>query len=167
MQKRTVTIGVVVLVIGVVVAVGGAIGALGSLTVNTAFTQPHPGEYVSAEIVLNTTSNLVVSSSAATGGIIQAQDLDSVNSTNLNTYAVAYNTSGGGSDVYRSLSGDYYYVAFASAQPDTRIVATPQGSSLVAYGGLALLGIIMAIAGIVIAVVGVRRKAPPTVTGQP
>jgi hypothetical protein len=166
MKKRTVTIGVIVLVVGIVMLVGGAIGALGSITINTTFTQPHPGEYVSSEIMLNTTSSLVVSSPAASGGIVQAQDLNSVNATNVNAYAVPYNASGAGSDVYRSLSGDYYYVAFAPAQPDTRIVATPQGSLVLAFGALALLGIVLAIVGIVIAVVGVLRKGPPAVAGQ-
>lgn len=166
MNKRTAAIGLVVLVVGVILAVGGALSALGSITINTTFTQAYPGEYVSAEIVLNTTSNLVVSSPAPSGGIVEAQNLHLVNSTNISTYTVPYNASGAGSDVYRSLSGDYYYVAFTSAQPATRIVATPRGSSALAFASLVLLGVVLAIAGIVLAVVGVLRKGPPASAGQ-
>ena len=165
-MKRTVVAGIVVLVIGIASVIGGAYGALGSITINTTFTQVHPGEYVSAEIVLNTTSSVVVSSPAATGGLVQAKDLNSVNSTDLTAYAVTYSASGAGSDVYRSLSGDYYYVAFGSAQPSTKIVATPEGSAVAAFGVLVLLGIVMAIAGIVIAVVGLRRKGRTPPAGQ-
>ena len=165
-RKRTVVIGAVILAVGVVMVVAGGVGALSSLTINTSFTQPHPGEYVSSEIALNATSELVVSSPAATGGIIRAQNLNLVNSTNIDTYAIAYSASGAGSDVYKSLSGDYYYVAFASTQPNAKIVALTQGSSVLAYGGLVLLGVVLLIAGIAITVVGLLRKGPPAVAGQ-
>jgi len=89
---------------------------------------------------------------------VHAQSLNLVNASNITTYAVPYNSTTAGSDVYRSISGDYYYVAFSSAQPDARIVATPQGSRVLAYGALALLGIICVIAGIVVAAVGAVRK---------
>ena len=165
-MKRTVAIGVVILVVGIVLVVGGAAGELSSLTIRTSFTQPHPGEYVSAEIMLNTTSYLAVSSPAASGGIIPAQDLNLVDSTNINTYALPISTSGAGSDIYKSLSGNFYYVAFASAQPNTNNVATPQGPFVAAFGALVLLGIVLVIAGIVIAVVGRRQRQRPQDAGQ-
>jgi len=167
MNKRMVVIGVVILVIGVALIIGGAIGALGSISIKTTFTQPHPGEYVSAEIVLNTTSNLAVASPAATGGVVSAQNLTQVNSTNINTYAVPYNATAVGTEVYKSLSGDYYYVAFASAQPNTKIVATPQGSRVLLFAALLLLGVVLAIVGIIVAVVGAVKKTRPPMTGQP
>jgi hypothetical protein len=165
MNKRMVVIGVVILVIGAALVIGGAIGALGSITIKTTFTQTRPGEYVSAEIVLNTTSNLAVSSPAPTGGVVSAQNLPLVDSTNINTYAVPYNTTAVGTEVYRSLSGDYYYVAFASAQPNTKIVATPQGSRVLLFAALLLLGVVLAIVGIIVAVVGAVRKTRPPMTG--
>ena len=163
-MKRRVTIGVVILVIGIVLVGAGAIGEISSLTTYKSFTQPHPGEYVSTEIMLSMSSYLAVKSPAASGGIVPAQDLNLVNSTNINTYALTISTSGVGSDVYESVSGDYYYVAFSSAQPNTTIVATP--SYFVVFGVLLLLGIVMVIAGIVIAVVGRRQKQQPKDVGQ-
>jgi hypothetical protein len=168
MKTRTVVIGLVILVIGVVLFFGGAIGALGSISINNTFTQPHPGEYVSAEITLNTTSGLAVASPAATGGIIHAQDLGLVNSTNLGTYVIPYSSSAAGTDIYKSLVGDYYYVAFSTTQPGTTIVATPAKVSVASYGVLVLAGIVLAIAGIVVAIIGAFQKnRPPDASLQP
>jgi hypothetical protein len=166
MKTRTVVIGLVILVIGIAFVIGGGLGALGSISINRTFTQPQPGEYVSAEIVLNTTSDLAVSSPAAVGGIIHAKDLSQVNSANINSYAIPYNSTGAGSDIYKSLGGGFYYVAFSSTQPSTTIVATPLRSSVVGYGVLVLLGIVCIIAGIVIAAVGAIQKTKVPVQQQ-
>jgi xanthine/uracil permease len=162
MKTRTVIIGVVILVIGVALLGVGAIGALGSLNINRSFTQPHPGEFVSAEIVLNSTSDLVVASAASEGGIIHAQDLPLVSSTSIASLAIPASTSAGGSETYRGLVGDYYYVAFASTQPSTTIVATSIGSGIVEYGALALVGLLFIVIGIIVAVVGAIQKQKPT-----
>ncbi|HYC11957.1 MAG TPA: hypothetical protein VEC02_04770 [Nitrososphaerales archaeon] len=162
MRVRTVVIGVIVLVIGVGLIGAGALEALRSVTISTTFTQPHPGEYVSSEIVLNTTSAIVVASPASAGGIIPAKDLSLVNSTNLGSYVLPVNSTAAGSDTYDGLVGDYYYVAFASAQPTATVVATPLNSSAIGFGLLVLLGILCFIVGIVVVIVGVvqKKRAP-------
>jgi len=165
-RTRIVVIGVVVLIIGVASLAVGALGALGSLTISKSFTEPHPGEYVSAEILLNTSSALVISSPAASGGVVHAQDLDLVNSTNISVYAIPINSSVAGSDTYTRLAGDYYYIAFASTQPGTTIVATSIGSGIIRYGLLALLGFVLIIAGIIVAVIGAILKPPTRVAQQ-
>lgn len=163
MKTRTVMIGLIILVVGVALFIGGAFGVLSSITIKTNFTQPSAGEYLSAEIKLNSTSGLAVASPAAEGGIIRAQDLSLVNSSNLDTYAIPYNSTGVGTDIYRSLTGNYYYVAFSSTRPSTTIVATPHMGTMVGYGLLVLLGIVCVIAGIVVAIVGVFQKRQPVV----
>ncbi|HUI85683.1 MAG TPA: hypothetical protein VLY21_00815 [Nitrososphaerales archaeon] len=157
MNTRMVVVGLIILAIGIALFAVGAIGALGSVSIKTGFSQPHAGEYVSAEIVLNSTSDVVVASPASTGGLIHAQDLSLVNSTNFSAYAIPINTTGS-SYVYESLVGDYYYVAFASTQPGTTIVATSLNSGVARYGSLVLLGIVLLIVGAVVAVVGALRK---------
>ena len=66
MNKRTVIIGGVVLIIGVALIVVGVVEVLGSTTIITTFNQPQNGEYVSTELILNSTSGVAVSSAAAT-----------------------------------------------------------------------------------------------------
>jgi hypothetical protein len=160
MKKRIVKVGVVVIVVGVVLVGIGRLGALNTITFNMNFTQPHLGEYVSAEITLNSASDLIVSSPATVGGIVHAQDLNLVNSTDVSAYAIPHNATAAGSDLYPSLSGDFYYVAFSSTQPITSIVG-PQanvGSLAYAYGELALVGGVCTIAGIIVAALGLRQK---------
>jgi hypothetical protein len=154
MRTRTVVIGVVILVIGVALLGAGAVGALGSLTINRNFTEPHPGEFVSAEIVLNSSSVLVVASPASLGGVVTAQNLPQVNSTNISSLAV----QASGSNTYRGLVGDYYYVAFASSAPSTTIVATPTTGGILKYGALALAGLLFIVVGIIVAIVGAVQK---------
>lgn len=167
MRKIVVIIGVVVLLLGIGLFAGGAFGALGSITVDRTFTQSQNGEYVSAEIALNKTSDIVVSSPASVGGIIHAQDLSLVTSANFNSYAIPYNSTSAGSDIYKSVSGDFYYIAFTSTQPSTTIVATPVRSSALGFGVLVLLGIVCVVAGIVIAVVGAILKSKAPIQQQP
>ncbi len=88
MNRPIVIIGVVVLIIGVILVAVGAVGVLRGLTIVTTFNQSQSGEYVSTELILNTTSGIAVTSAASNGGLIQAQDLNLVNSTNIDQYAL-------------------------------------------------------------------------------
>lgn len=158
MNKPTVMIGAIVLIIGVILMAVGAVGVLRGLSVVSTFTEPQSGEYVSAELVLNSTSGAAITAAATNGGLIPAQDLNLVNSTNIAQYALTPKSDVGGTATYSDLNGSYYYVAFASSQPSSKIVATPlnggtMGSSPVVLGGLVVL-----IAGIVVIVIGARRK---------
>lgn len=159
MNRPTVLVGGVVIILGVVLIAVGAVGVLRGLTVITTFSEPQSGEYVSAELMLNSTSGVAVSSAAANGGLIAAQDLNLVNSTNIGQYALAPKSSVAGTATYTGLSGNYYYVAFASSQPSSRIVATPLQGGTLGSSPLILGGFVAFIAGIVVVVVGVRRKS--------
>lgn len=159
MNRPIVIIGVVVLVIGVVLIAVGAVGVLRGLTVINTFSQPQSGEYVSAELMLNVTSGIAVTSAAASGGLIPAQDLGLVNSTNIGQYAIAPHSNVAGTVTYTNLLGNYYYIAFASSQPSSKVVATPLHGGTVASSPVALGGFLAVIAGIVVIVVGALKKS--------
>jgi hypothetical protein len=161
MNKPIVIIGVVVLIVGVVLIAVGAVGVLRGLTVVTTFSQPKSGEYVSTELMLNTTSGIAVTSAAAAGGLIPAQDLNLVNSTNISQYAVTPHSNVAGTVTYTNLTGNYYYVAFASSQPSSKIAITPLHGGTMASSPLVLGGFAVIIAGIVVAVIGVRMNRKP------
>jgi hypothetical protein len=152
-------VGVVVLIAGVALVAVGAVGVLRGLTVVTTFSEPHNGEYVSTELRLNTTSDAAVTSAASNGGLIPAQDLNLVNSTNTGQYALAPHSSGAGTVTYTNLTGDYYYLAFASSQPSSKIVATPVQGGTLGSNPLVLGGFVAFIIGVVVIVLGVRRKS--------
>jgi hypothetical protein len=157
-MKTGAKVGAVFLVAGVVLLAVGAASILGSITVLTAFNEPHTGEYVSSEIRLNATSGVAVQSPAAVGGIIPAKDLNSVNQTDVGSYIIAHNSTAAGTQVYKSLTGDYYYVAFSSAPPATHIVVTPLRSSTLGYGLVVIVGFVCLVAGVILMIMGVRKK---------
>ena len=159
MNRSTVMIGAVVLIIGVVLFAVGVVGVLRGLTVVTTFSEPHSGEYVSTELVLNATSGIAVTSAGADGGLVHAQDLRLVNSTNIGQYAIAPHSNTAGTATYTDLMGDYYYVAFASSQPSSKIVATPLNGGTLGSSPLVLGGLVVFVIGIVVIVLGARRKS--------
>jgi hypothetical protein len=160
MNRPIVGIGAVVLIIAVVLIAVGAVGVLRGLTVVTAFSEPQSGEYVSTELVLNSTSGMAITSAAANGGLIPAQDLNLVNSTNISQYAVTPRSSTAGTLTYTNLTvGGYNYVAFASSQPNSRIVATPLHGGTIGSNPLVLGGFAAFIIGIVVIVLGARKKS--------
>lgn len=159
MRTRTLVIGLIVLVVGVGLAVVGGANLRNSTTTITTFTQPNLGEYVSSNLVLNN-SIVVVRSPASVGGIVPAQDVNVVNSSNIGSYALRYNSSAASSDTYIGLKGDFNYIAFSSSQPASKIVITGSLSRTVGSGLLIVVGGICAIAGIIVTIIGAVRKNP-------
>ena len=169
MRKRTVIIGLIILVIGIALVAGGVVGLKGTTSTISTFTQPQTGEYVSSEVVLNSTAVVVVRPSSSTGGLIPAQALSDVNSTSLATYALPASSTAGGSATYVGVQGDYYYVIFTSSQPATNIVITGDLAKTVESGILVLLGGILFLVGLIVTIIGAIRKSnkpkqPPGVT---
>lgn len=160
MNKSIVAVGGIVLILGVAIIAVGAVGVLRGLTVINTFNQPQSGEYVSAELVLNATSGVAVTSAPANSGLISSQDLNLVNSTNIGQYALTPHSSAAGTLTYTNLvAGNYYFVAFVSSQPTSKIVATPLHGGTAGSSPLVLGGLVAVIAGIVVIVVGARKKS--------
>jgi uncharacterized membrane protein YidH (DUF202 family) len=158
-RTRTLTIGLIILVVGIALAAVGGYNLKNSTTSITSFTQPTAGEYVSAELVLND-SVVVVRSPASVGGMVPAQDVSEVNSADIRSYAVPYDSAAASSETYIGLRGDFNYVVFSSVQPTTKIVVTGTLLGTVSSGLLVLAGIVCVIAGIVVTIVGALRKNP-------
>ncbi len=112
--------------------------------------------------MLNATSGIAITSAAANSGLIHAQDLNLVNSANIGQYALTPHSNVGGTLSYTDLTGNYYYVVFASSQPSSKIVATPMRGGTLASSPLVLGGFGVVIIGIAVIVIGVRRKSKPT-----
>jgi hypothetical protein len=159
MNRPIVVLGGIVLIIGVVLIAVGAVGVLRGLTVITTFSEPQSGEYVSAELILNSTSGVAITSAAANGGLIPAKDLNLVNSTNIGQYALTPRSNVAGTATYTDLMGNYYYVAFVSSQPSSKIAATSLHGGTLGSSPLVLGGLVVVIIGVVVIVLGVRRKS--------
>jgi hypothetical protein len=150
--------GIIILVLGVVMIGGGVVGVRGTTTTIKTFSQQQTGEYVSGEIILNSSSVVVVRSPVSAGGLIPAQDLSAVNSANIGSYAVSARSTAGGSATYISLTGDYYYVVFSSSQPtSTSVTVAGSLGRTVISGLLVVLGFIVFLVGVILAIVGAIR----------
>jgi hypothetical protein len=149
--------GIILLVLGLVMIGVGVSALKGVATPIKTFSEQQPGEYVSSEIILNSSSAVVVRSPGSAGGLIPAQDLGSVNSANVGSFALSSKSTAGGSATYINLTGDYYYVVFSSSQPSTSIVVAGDLGHTIVFGLLVLLGFIFVIAGLVMTLVGWRR----------
>jgi hypothetical protein len=159
MRKRTVIIGLIILVIGIAFVAGGIVSLKGTTSTTSTFTQTQAGEYVSSELVLNSSSTVVVRPSSSTGGLVPAQDLSSVNSANLATYALSVKSTAGGSATYVGVQGDYYYVIFTSSQPTTMIVIAGDLIKTIESGVLVLLGGLLFLVGLIVTIIGLIRKS--------
>lgn len=159
MRTRTVIIGLIVLVIGITLVAGGIVGVRGTTSTISTFFQHPTGEFVSSGLVLNSTSVVVVSPSSSTGGLVPAEQLSAVNSTNLATYALPVSSRAGGSATYVGVKGDYYYVVFTSSQPTTRIVVTGDVARTAVSGILVLLGGVLFLVGLIVMIIGAVRKS--------
>ncbi len=152
------TIGLIILIVGIALAVVGGYSLRSRTTSVSTFTQPAAGEYVSTELILNN-NVVVVRSPAKVGGIVPSQDINAVNSANIGSYAVAYNSAAASSQTYLGLKGDYNYVAFSSVQPTTKIEVTGTLLETATFGLMVLGGIVLVIAGIVVAIIGAIKKS--------
>jgi len=166
MRTRIVMIGVVLLIIGIGLFVSGVIVLRGSTTTLKVFNQSSPGEYVSSEILLNTSSSIIVRSPPTVGGLVPAQDITLVNSTSISSYALSTSSTLAGTETFISITGNYYYVIFSSTQPNTRLaitsgsLATTAALGLLTLAGIAFIfiGIILAIAGAFLTTKNQRKK---------
>ena len=162
MRTRIIIVGIIILIIGIALIAVGALGALRGLAIVNTFNQLHSGEYVSSEVMLNTSSIVAITSPSSTGGLIRASDLSLVNSSNLSSFAIQPNSTSSSTNTFIRLIGDYYYVSFTSTQPSTQIIITSASRGVIDYGILTIVGISMLVAGIIVAIVGVFLKRPKT-----
>ena len=155
MRKQIIIVGVILLVIGIAILALGVYGESRASTILRTFNQQQTGEYVSDQITANSSVSIVVKSPSSNGGLISAQDLNVVNSSNISSYTVPYNSTAAG-NLYRGLNGNYYYVVFSSTSPNTVIVIAPP--VVAEYGVLAIAGIVVAVIGVIIAIIGAVLK---------
>lgn len=168
MRKNLLIVGLVLLVIGIVLAglstyevTGGAVRSInGAGNVMMAGTN---GDFYSNTLNVTPGYELIVVSSTQSY-LIPSQDLTTVNSTNVASYAIVPTTHSSSSTdtyVYIGLNGSFVLVTFGSTSPSTMDYAVLKSggiSQLVVYGLLLIVGILLAIVGIIIAIIGAVLK---------
>jgi hypothetical protein len=156
--------GILILVAGIVVA-GIAVLEISSESSDSGtsmYLGPN-GHYYSNELTGYPNGEIDVSSNVSFY-LIPSQDLNSANLSNIQTYAVSPTYSAGNASVYTGLGGTYYVVTFGSGAPRVAYASIPFNFGQVElFGVLVVAGVIAAIAGFVIAILGavLRSKNKP------
>lgn len=164
MRRNILIIGLVLMVVGGGIAFAGSYSLTKNATISPSMNEMSPGMYVTPIIMTNGTASLIVSEVGANSGLIKAADLSIVNSSNLKSIAIPANVSVSSSNYYEGISGSFYYIQFSSTSPNIGYVLIH--GNIYEYSALSLAilgGVIMFIAGIVIAIIGaiLKKKEPP------
>ena len=164
MRKNLLLMGVLILVAGMVVA-GIAVLEISSESsdAGTSMYLGSNGQYYSNELTGYSNGEIDVSSNVSFY-LIPSQELNSVTLSNVQTYAESPTYSAGNASVYTGLGGTYYVVTFGSSAPRIAYASIPYNFGQVElFGVLVAAGVIVAIAGFVIAILGVvlRSKNKP------
>lgn len=163
MRKNILIIGLVLLVVGIVMAGASAFeaahSASGSISgASTSMLQCTNGGYHSE--LLNVSSGeevIVVANQHAY--LIPSEDLGTVTSGNVAGFAVAPSTSVGNTSTYSNIPGSYYIVTIGTSPPSVDYAVVSGGlGNLIVTGLLVLVGVFLAIAGIIVAIIGAVLK---------
>ena len=163
MRKNILIIGLILLVIGIVMAGVSAAeaghSASGSITgaSNTMFLDSNGGYHSQLLNVSSGEEVIVVANQHAY--LIPAEDLGTAAQGTVASYAVAASSSAGNTSTYSNIPGSYYIVTFGSSAPSVDYAVVSGGlSHLILTGLLVLVGVFLAIAGIIIAIIGAVLK---------
>jgi hypothetical protein len=163
-RKDLLYLGIILLVIGVVIAGIATVEASGRTeTIGTSMKIGSIGVYYSDELTVSSNGSVFVTGNTTTY-LIPSQDLNTVNSTNVGSYAIHPTTPSGNSIIYDGLSGTYYLVAFGQHPPlITYAVLGSNLSQLVVYGLLIIVGAAIAVIGVILVIIGaiIRSKFTP------
>lgn len=163
MRKTLLTISLVILVVGIIIAGISAveITQLGSTSIKGASTTMYAGpngDYYSR--ILNVSAGqVVILVSNAHAYLIPSADLNTVNSGNVDSYAIAPTAQQGNISTFSGISGEFYVVAFTSSMPSISYTVIVGGIARLAITGfLLIIGVLLIIIGVIIAVIGAVLK---------
>lgn len=162
MRKKIALIGVAVLVIGAVLFVVGLAELNANVATGTTMKQTATGEWTSTEFNLTSGNVLTVITNNTSFAVVSASHLSSVNATNYGHYSLnnngQINRSVGYVSSYTDDNGHYYLVIFSQHQPSVAYAVDTSQSAAVTYGLFEAVGVILIIAGVIVAAVGALLK---------
>ena len=177
MRKNTVIVGVVILAVGIIMAGGGWVVLTHSLTSTLASSTGQEGstmyagqngDFYSNLLTASLGSDIIVSSNSSNVHpyLIPSGDLPLINSGNIENYSIAASTTQGNDFAYSGLNGTYCVVTFGTSSPNIAYIVVSHFSSLVMAFILLGLGVIIVVAGIIMAIIGAVRKPKNSFKGS-
>ena len=163
MRKKILIIGLILLVVGIVMAGASAVeaahSASGSISgASTAMFPDSNGGYHSQALNVSSGEEVIVVANQQ-AYLIPSEDLGTATQETVTGYAVAPSSSAGNTSTYSNIPGSYYIVTFGSSPPSVDYAVVSGGlGHLILIGLLVLVGVFLAIAGIIIAIIGAVLK---------
>ena len=167
MRKKIAIIGVVLLIVGVAFFAIATEGILSTTTASTQMLQQNTGEWASSEINISSGYQLTMITNNTSFGVVPASDLSSVTNSNLQSLGISpksetNQTSLGVVSTFSPAAGSYYIIVFDKTMPSVTYTTATSLGSIVLYGILELVGIIVGIAGFIVLIVGLILKKKNT-----
>lgn len=164
MNKKIALVGVVILVIGIALLAVGTLELQANTHHSNTYTLYSSGKYVSDEINVTSNATLTITNAPATMGLVTAANMPSVTNSTLSTVEIQPLATALGAHAYQIPKGNYYVVYFGNAAPSNQYTYL-YTSAVTTYGIPTSVGLFVAIAGGIVAIVGVvlKKKQQPQV----
>jgi len=170
MRKHLLLIGVIILVLGVSFSVSGLYATHDYAPVTTqSMTLWSTGVWTSANINISAGSIFEITSTTNCTFLVRSTILPFVNTSNIPKYEILPVTTSTVSSVHTmtfdNISGSFNVVSTASVKPTVETTLISDPGLLAAFGILLLIGIVTAIAGIIMTIMGaiLKPKNPPRI----
>ncbi len=158
MRKRIALVGLVILIVGIVLLAVGVSEVASNTFHSKVYTQYSAGKYVSSELNFKQNATVVITKFQTTMGLVRSADMPSVTNSTLGSIRITPLTTTLGSEVFQVPSGSYYVVYFGNATPAS-IYTYVYTSAATTYGLMTSGGLLLAIAGGIVGIVGVVLKS--------
>ena len=157
MRKKMLIIGIIMLLIGVVIYGVAAYSTANQLTTSNSWLEYKNGEYISEPLNSSGGYLLTYSYSGSHAGVIVSNNLTKVNISNIGSFSLATLTNVNSEKAYNLNTGSYYIVIFSNSAPSITYTFVKLSTVLVT-GIFTLVGITLAIAGIIVTILGAVLK---------
>lgn len=154
MNRKIALIGLVIFIAGIAILATG-VGVIAASTHHSnVYTTYSAGKYIGAELNFRENTTLTISNAPSGMGLVRSADMPSVTSGSLNSVEIKPLTNAAGALVYQVPAGSYYVVYFGSSSPGAVYTYLYTGT-VFSYGLLTGGGILLAITGAIVGIIGV------------
>lgn len=168
MRKRLLLIGVIILIIGVAFSVAGFVGEHNLVPISSqTMTQTSSGIWASSSLNVKSGSVLEVTSSSNSTYLVNTSDAGQVDASNIAKYEIHPLTTTTADSLhileYDNISGSFTVVSTSSSKPTVTTTLIANIGMVAVLGLLLIIGVVLAIAGFIIAIIGavLKPKNPP------
>ncbi len=163
MRKKLLLIGIIILVVGVVFAAVDTFGAAHFTSSATlTLTKDSQGIFASKGIKVASGNIFTIESKSSSTYLVSFSDLSNVNSSNIAKYEVHPLTKTVSDSitafVYDNISGTFAVVSLSSSVSTVTTALITNSGGVVAMALLLILGIVLAIAGVIVTILGAVLK---------